>query len=168
MLQETIHNLADRIRKANVLIFNTGAGMSADSGIPTYRGEDGTWGRLEKEFNQPVTEIMTPQFIRENPLFMWKRFSTGMARSKQIQPHAGYYLLHNWTNRLRLPYFAVTSNVDRQFAQAGFAEERIYEVHGAGGFLQCTVPCWNRCGQCDYSVVSLRDRTKRRKITQMP
>lgn len=140
------------IQDSEVLFILSGAGMSADSGIPTYRGEGGTWGRVEKEFDRNVTEIMTPAFIAQNPLSMWKRFSKGWKKNLSINPHAGYYILQKWIRRHRQDYFVVTSNVDRQFATAGFDEDRIYEVHGAGGYLQCSVPCWDRVWQSDYSV----------------
>lgn len=139
-----LQSVAELLNQTDALIILTGAGMSADSGIPTYRGEDGSWGKLEKELNQNVTDIMTPEYIRNHPVFMWKRFSKGQSKNNTINPHPGYYLLLKWIHLYKWPYFVVTSNVDRQFATAGYKEEHIYEVHGAGGFLQCTVPCWDQ------------------------
>lgn len=149
---DILEKINDWLRTSDALVITSGAGMSADSGISTYRGEDGTWGRLEKEFNKGVTEIMTPQFIQEHPVFMWKRFSKGQARGRQIKPHRGYQILLHWIQRFQLDYFTVTSNVDGLFRKAGFEENNIYEVHGAGGFLQCTVPCWDQVWQSDYAV----------------
>lgn len=153
-MTKILQSVAELLTETDALIILAGAGMSADSGIPTYRGEDGSWGKLEKEMNRNVTDIMTPEFIQANPVFMWKRFSKGMEHTKHIKPHLGYHLLLKWINHFKWPYFVVTSNVDRQFAKAHYQEERIYEVHGSGGFLQCTVPCWDQVWQSDYSVYS--------------
>ncbi len=152
MQKEIIQQASAWLQEAEVLIILAGAGMSADSGIPTYRGEDGSWGKWEKDFNRHITDIMTPQFIQENPIYMWKRFSRGYDHVKNIQPHAGYYTLLDWIEKFQLAYFVLTSNVDGQFHKAGFEAARIYEVHGAGGFLQCTRPCWDKVWQSDYSV----------------
>ena len=56
-------------------------------------------------------------------------------------PHQGYAVLLGWMERFRLPSFVVTSNVDGQFQKAGFAPERVLEVHGSIHHLQCTAPC---------------------------
>ncbi|MDX2304414.1 MAG: Sir2 family NAD-dependent protein deacetylase [Microscillaceae bacterium] len=151
-MQHTLLKIKHLLLSSEVLILNTGAGMSADSGIPTYRGEGGSWGKVESEFNRNVTEIMTPQFILENPVMMWKRFCKGHHRLKETAPHDGYFILKNWLKSLELDHFVITSNVDRQFCEAGFDPELLYEVHGASGFLQCTLPCWDKVWQSDYSI----------------
>ncbi|MCU0447281.1 MAG: hypothetical protein MUE85_20490 [Microscillaceae bacterium] len=140
------------LQNAEVLLLLTGAGMSADSGIPTYRGEDGSWGRWEKEFNKHITELMTPQFIQENPVYMWKKFSRGLAHLKTVEPHLGYHILWQWIQKFDYQYFIITSNVDGQFQKAGFSPQQVYEVHGASGYLQCATPCWDKVWQEDYSI----------------
>jgi NAD-dependent SIR2 family protein deacetylase len=152
MNQNLLLQITEQLKQAEILLILTGAGMSADSGIPTYRGEDGTWGKWEKEFDKHITELMTPKFIAENPVFMWKRFSRGLAHLKTIEPHQGYRILLNWVQRFDYQYFIITSNVDGQFQKAGFSPSQVYEVHGASGYLQCTTPCWDKVWQEDYSI----------------
>jgi NAD-dependent SIR2 family protein deacetylase len=147
-----LKEIKEVFEESEILILNTGAGMSADSGIPTYRGEDGSWGRWEKEFDKHITELMTPKFIADNPVYMWQRFSRGLAYLQNIQPHQGYYWILDWIKKYNWEYFAITSNVDGQLQKAGFSPEKVYEVHGANGYLQCTKPCWDRVWQQDYSI----------------
>ncbi|NJL13076.1 MAG: hypothetical protein HC913_08815 [Microscillaceae bacterium] len=119
-------------------------------GYSDLQGENGTWGRVAAEFNLPVTDIMTPAFIAQNPVAMWQRFSRGQAQLRHVFPHEGYAILREWA--VRKDYFVITSNVDRQFVRAGFAENRLFEIHGAGGFLQCTTPCWPKVWAMDYAI----------------
>lgn len=147
-----IRQVQDYLSSAEVLLVFSGAGMSADSGLPVYRGENGSWGRFEKEFGKNITELMTPAFIRQYPVEMWKRFSRGLAHLKQVQPHEGYGILMKWIQNFGLEYFAVTSNVDGLFIKAGFDQERVYEIHGASGYLQCTIPCRPLVWQEDYAL----------------
>jgi NAD-dependent SIR2 family protein deacetylase len=149
--------ISEQLQQAEVLLILTGAGMSADSGIPTYRGADGTWGKWEKEFDKHITELMTPKFIAENPVFMWKRFSQGFAHLKAVEPHRGYHILLNWVQKFDYQHFIITSNVDGQFQKAGFSPLQVYEVHGASGYLQCTTPCWDKVWQEDYSIYANLD-----------
>lgn len=139
--QNTIKTLADWLSQAEVLMIHTGAGMSADSGLPVYRGENGAWGQLEGELKGDIRDIMTPQFIAENPIYMWKRFARGRKREHLYPPHQGYYILKEWITHFGLEYFCVTSNVDSMFQKAGFAENQILEIHGSGAYQQCTLPC---------------------------
>ncbi|MEO1652181.1 MAG: Sir2 family NAD-dependent protein deacetylase, partial [Bacteroidota bacterium] len=152
MEESSLQAIQELLSSSQALVILAGAGMSADSGIPTYRGENGTWGRIEKELNRNVVDIMTPQFIQENPLYMWKRFSQGYEHLKKVKPHRGYFILRKLIQFFELPSFVLTSNVDRLFVKAGFREDQVFEVHGAGGFLQCTVPCWEEVWQSDYSI----------------
>ena len=167
-MQDTLLKVSDLIQSSDTIIINTGAGMSADSGIPTYRGENGAWGKLESEFNQSVTDIMTPKYIQENPLKMWKRFSKGYHHLQSIQPHAGYFMLKSWVEKLSLDYFVVTSNVDGQFRKTGFDADKIFEVHGASGFLQCTTPCWDQVWASDYSIYHFVDDLNYQKLPKCP
>jgi len=140
-LEKLTKNILSILEKTEVLVITAGAGMSADSGIPTYRGENGTWGQLEGEWQIPIRELMTPQFINENPLYMWRRFAKGRLALQNVQPHQGFYILKKWIEEFNWKYFVLTSNVDEMFQKAGFDSGRVFEVHGSGKYLQCTLPC---------------------------
>jgi NAD-dependent SIR2 family protein deacetylase len=56
-------------------------------------------------------------------------------------PHEGFAVITKWIERKSAEYFVVTSNVDGQFQKAGYADDRIVEVHGSIHWLQCQTPC---------------------------
>lgn len=155
-----VQQIKQWLGQADVLLIHTGAGMSADSGLPVYRGENGAWGQLEGELQGDIREIMTPAFISENPLYMWRRFARGRKREHLYPPHKGYYILLDWIEYFQLDYFCVTSNVDSMFQKAGFAESQILEIHGSGRFQQCTIPChpeiWDNNPQFDPESLQLK------------
>lgn len=115
MQKDLLLKIVQHLLQTEVLIINTGAGMSADSGIPTYRGSHGSWGKVEKEFNKEVTEIMTPKFIDDHPVLMWKRFSKGYDSLKSIVPHAGYRILREWTKKMLPHHFQRRSTICLQW-----------------------------------------------------
>lgn len=139
--EDKIQEVVNLLKTTEVMFIHTGAGMSADSGLPVYRGKNGIWGQLEGELKGDIRNIMTPKFIQENPIYMWKRFARGRKREKLYPPHAGYHILLKWVKEFDLPHFAITSNVDSMFQKTGFGEEHILEVHGSGFYQQCTTPC---------------------------
>lgn len=164
--QDKIKKIVELLQNTEIIFIHTGAGMSADSGLPVYRGENGIWGQLEGELQGDIRNIMTPRFIKENPIYMWKRFARGRKREKFYPPHSGYYILLRWIQEFQLPYFAITSNVDSMFQKAGFAEDNILEIHGSGFYQQCTTPCtqdiWENKPQFDPENpnISLNDLPK--------
>ncbi|WP_051295838.1 SIR2 family NAD-dependent protein deacylase [Eisenibacter elegans] len=139
--QVLVQEAREYLAQAEVLLINTGAGMSADSGIPTYRGNNGLWGQLEGERQGDIRHLMTPAYILEHPLYMWRRFAKGYRRSLSIDPHEGFAWLKAYVEQRDLPHFCITSNVDGLFAKAGFDPIHIYEIHGSGAFWQCSRPC---------------------------
>lgn len=141
MNQVEIEQILSQLEQAEVMVITAGAGMSADSGIPTYRGENGAWGQLEGELQGEITNIMTPEFINQNAILMWRRFARGKQKAHLYKPHEGYHILKDWEERFSLDTFIVSSNVDGMFQKTGFTENQVFEVHGAGAFQQCTLPC---------------------------
>lgn len=124
------------------LILLTGAGMGVDSGLPTYRGKNGSYGQLTGERQGSIFEIMTPKYLEEHPVYMWERFFRRIREFRKIEPHRGFEVLKNWTQHyVRGNYFVLTSNIDSMFQKAGFAPEKIYELHGNIHQVQCARPC---------------------------
>jgi len=141
--------------EAEVLLLLTGAGMGADSGIPTYRGEGGTWGVVQDEWQKNITEIMNPDFIAQHPIYMWQRFAKRIEFFENVQPHKGYDLINKWIKAFSWKSFAVSSNIDGQLQKTQFDADKVLEVHGSIHYLQCSVPCrqeyWQEKILLDYS-----------------
>jgi NAD-dependent SIR2 family protein deacetylase len=162
MRQDDFAGAAEAIRTASTLVITSGAGMGVDSGLPDFRGERGFWNayppyrRLKLSFIQAAD----PQHFEDDPRFGWGFYGHRTELYRTTVPHAGFQLLKTWIERYRLDHFIVTSNVDGQFQKAGFAEDRILEVHGSIHHLQCTVPCshqtWLNRETFDIDLATMR------------
>jgi len=105
----------------NVLVL-TGAGMSAESGVPTFRdAQTGLWAKFRPE------ELATPEAFRQNPQTVWDWYEDRRKRVRNVKPHAGHSALVEMEQ-----YFAsfllVTQNVDSLHQQAGSGD--VVELHG--------------------------------------
>lgn len=125
------------ISNADAIAIFAGAGMSVDSGLDSFRGNNGLWTAsipIEGvEYN--YLDLMTHQAFDENPIDAWKFIIRLKEKFEQTNPHEGYYhLLELLRDK---DYFIVSSNIDDQFLKAGFDENKILEIHGSINFMQC-------------------------------
>jgi len=136
----TIKNIeaaASLISNAEAVLIYAGAGMSVDSGLEQYRGNDGLWTKhLDIEGHQiKYIDLMTHMAFDETPEKAWALAVSLMKKYEETVPHQGYnQLLELLKNK---DYFVMTSNCDNQFEKAGFDTKRIYECHGSLKYMQC-------------------------------
>ena len=136
---------AEVIREAEVFVITAGAGMGVDSGLPDFRGDHGFWkaypayARLGISF----TECANPRHFSDDPSFGWGFYGHRTNLYRDTVPHEGFHIIRRWIEQNNADYFVVTSNVDGQFQKAGYADDRILEVHGSIHWLQCQTPCCN-------------------------
>ena len=76
-----------RLKNASAVTVLTGAGISAESGVPTFRGKDGLWE------NNKVEELATPQALKDNPQLFWKFYNWRKKLIKEVKPNLGHYSL---------------------------------------------------------------------------
>ncbi|HTP52400.1 MAG TPA: Sir2 family NAD-dependent protein deacetylase [Anaeromyxobacteraceae bacterium] len=156
--------VAAALRSAAGLVVATGAGMGIDSGLPDFRGERGFWKAypMYERLGISFVDAANPERFEEDPEFGWGFYGHRLGLYRATEPHRGYALLRRWIERFRLPWFAVTSNVDGQFQKAGFDESRLVEVHGSIHHLQCTAPCsddiWENREEVEVDLGSMRAR----------
>lgn len=100
----------------------TGAGMSAESGIPTFRGADGLW----RNFN--AQQLATPEAFERDPMLVWEWYDWRRGLIAAAEPNAGHRALAG----MRI----VTQNVDGLHTRAGSTE--VIEIHGSIWQLRCT------------------------------
>ena len=142
-LEEKLALAAEWIRRASGMVVAAGAGMGIDSGLPDFRGDNGFWraypalGASGLHFE----DIASPRAFDERPSTAWGFYGHRLRLYRATQPHAGFGLLHQWSQRMAQGAFVFTSNVDGHFRQAGFAPARIYECHGSIHRLQCSANC---------------------------
>jgi NAD-dependent SIR2 family protein deacetylase len=138
---DALDHAVSLIKNADALIVLAGAGMSADSGIPVYRGANGYWSN-EIEMNGhrvPLSELNTHQAYIENYDSAWQFIIERVQLLNESKPHTGYYDLLSICNKK--PHFIVTTNIDSFFTKAGFLEENIVEMHGNVEYFQCMNLC---------------------------
>lgn len=134
---------ASVIREAEAFVITAGAGMGVDSGLPDFRGERGFWKAYPAYARLGISfaECATPQHFINDPHFAWGFYGHRTNLYRDAIPHDGFHILKKWIERNTADYFVVTSNVDGQFQKAGYAEDRISEVHGSIHWLQCQSRC---------------------------
>jgi NAD-dependent protein deacetylase/lipoamidase len=101
----------------------TGSGISADSGIPTFRGKDGYWRNLDPE------KLATPQAFRNDPQLVWRWYSERREKIANAQPNAAHLALVSLEQRAG-EFLLVTQNVDDLHRRAGTSPEKLVQVHG--------------------------------------
>ncbi|MCE7946920.1 MAG: NAD-dependent deacylase [Chloroflexi bacterium CFX4] len=124
---------ADVLRQAQRLVVLTGAGMSKESGIPTFRDAlEGMWAQFDPE------ELATPQAFQRNPRLVWEWYEARRLKVFEVQPHAGHYMLA--ALEARLPQVVVvTQNVDGLHKRAGSTD--VIELHGNITQHKCFANC---------------------------
>ena len=113
--------LIEELKNAKSIVFFTGAGISAESGIPTFRGKDGIWNKLRPE------ELANFNAFMRNPQMVWEWYSYRKSIVHQSKPNAGPLAIVEFEK-----YFdqvvVVTQNVDNLHRRAG--SKIVYELHG--------------------------------------
>ncbi len=109
------------IGESRYAIAFTGAGISADSGIPTFRGANGLWRRFRPE------ELATPEAFRRNPRLVWEWYAWRMGIIARARPNAAHLALAA-LERAGLLKAVITQNVDGLHQRAG--SRRVIELHG--------------------------------------
>jgi NAD-dependent deacetylase len=121
--------LLTRLKNASAVTVITGAGISAESGVPTFRGKDGLWE------NQNVEELATTQTLKNNPDLFWKFYNWRKKLINEVKPNLGHYALVDF-ERIYEDFVLVTQNVDNLHRVAG--NEKIVELHGNIFNTKCT------------------------------
>jgi NAD-dependent SIR2 family protein deacetylase len=143
MSEQALDRAARAIAPANALLIGAGAGMGVDSGLPDFRGKDGFWRAYPpyRRLGLDFVALANPRWFADDASLAWGFYGHRMGLYRQTIPHDGFSILARWAARMSHGAFVFTSNVDGQFQQAGFDPQRIVEVHGSFGGMQCTRDC---------------------------
>src|SRR5580692_12451428 len=104
--------VADWLRSARSVAVLTGAGISAESGIPTFRGPGGVWKTYRAE------ELATPEGFARDPKLVWEWYDCRRSVIAEAQPNAGHRALAEVERRVQR-FTLVTQNVDGLHDRAG-------------------------------------------------
>lgn len=169
-LAEKFKSAAEAIKRAKALVVTAGAGMGVDSGLPDFRGDKGFWNAypMYERLGINFVEAANPIHFAMDPAFGWGFYGHRANLYRDASPHAGFQILLEWASRYNLDYFVATSNVDGHFQRAGFAEDRVYEVHGSILYMQCLTPCRDAIWENDEIVEVDLDSMRARNIPRCP
>jgi NAD-dependent deacetylase len=117
----------------------TGAGISAESGIPTFRGPEGYWTVGSRNYHPQ--EMATNQMFREAPDEVWRWYLYRMNVCAGAEPNAGHFALVEMEKFMGDRFVLITQNVDGLHLRAGNTPERTYMIHGNVYQMRCAESC---------------------------
>jgi NAD-dependent deacetylase len=129
---DELSQAARRLREAKRVIALTGAGVSAESGVPTFRGPGGLWRQYRPE------DLATPEAFTRDPRLVWEWYAWRRDCIARLTPNAAHVALAALENRFA-DFLLATQNVDGLHAAAGSL--RMVELHGSLWRVRCL-----RCG----------------------
>ena len=127
----------------------TGAGVSAESGIPTFRGKDGYWRNLDP------AKLATPEAFRRDPQLVWEWYRERRNGIRRAQPNPAHVAITRLANECR-QFLLVTQNVDDLHVRAvhdgkSILPENLVQVHG--DIFR------TRCSRCDHAFLERTEDT---------
>ena len=125
----TILDVRNRIQEARSVTVLTGAGISADSGVPTFRGADGLWENFRPE------ELASPDAFARDPKLVWEWYNWRRELLATKRPNAAHEALVQLEKQLP-DFWVITQNVDGLHAMAG--TQCLSEIHGNIWKIRCT------------------------------
>lgn len=135
--------LLERLNSAYSICFLTGAGISAASGVPTFRGSDGLWKKFRPE------ELANFEVFSKNPELVWEWYNWRRELIRNVRPNLAHYALVDF-ERVFSEFAIITQNVDDLHRKAGSV--KIIELHG--NIMR------NKCAECSRPVSNNIDFSK--------
>ena len=141
-MNKNINEAAHLIKNANYVTAFTGAGISVDSGIPPFRGENGLWNKV----NPLYFEI---EFFKKKPLQSWIKIKEVFYENlMRAEPNTAHYILAKWSESGFIQSI-ITQNIDHLHQQAG--SKTVRELHGT--YKQMV--CMNCSTEFSHTIINL-------------
>ena len=121
--------ISDRLKEAKKIVFVTGAGISQESGIPTFRGKDGLWRKYD-----PM-KLATIDTFYEDPKLVWEWYEERRHNILAANPNPGHAAIAELEKYKQV--YVLTQNIDGLHQRAGSTQ--VYELHGSIITIKCTV-----------------------------
>jgi NAD-dependent deacetylase len=122
---------ANLLRQADRVAVLTGAGVSAESGVATFRGTDGLWE------GHDILDVATPTGFARNPELVWRFYNQRRSSLRSVAPNPGHRALAEMEQRWSSERFTlITQNIDGLHQAAG--SRRVLELHGRLSRVRCT------------------------------
>jgi NAD-dependent deacetylase len=144
-MDQVIARVAQAIKQAERILLITGAGLSADSGLPTYRGLGGLYNGHTAE-GLPIEAALSGSMLQRDPALCWKYLAELGRACLGAQANAGHYAIAELQRR-KPQCWLLTQNIDGYHRAAGSPMERVIEIHGELAPLYC-----QSCGAVDAEL----------------
>ncbi|MCG8421552.1 MAG: RNA polymerase subunit sigma [Proteobacteria bacterium] len=139
-MEQRLQGLLDQARqKDGLIVVLSGAGISAESGIPTFRGKDGYWTVGSVEYHPE--ELATYAAFQRIPEAVWQWYLYRRTVCNRAQPNPAHQALVALEKAIGDRFRLITQNVDGLHMRAGNSVERTYQVHGNIDFMRCAREC---------------------------
>jgi NAD-dependent deacetylase len=129
-LDDELKRAADALRAASRVCVLTGAGVSAESGVPTFRASDGLWE------GHRIEDVASPMGFERDPRLVWDFYNARRANVRTVRPNPGHDALVRLEARFGTRFTLVTQNVDGLHRVAG--TKNLLEIHGSLYRTRCT------------------------------
>lgn len=163
-LEAAFDHTARLLADARSILFITGAGVSADSGLPTYRGIGGLYEDADTDEGLPIEEVLSGPMLARRPELVWRHIASIEAVCRGVQPNRAHQVIAQLERR-RERVVTLTQNVDGLHGAAG--AEQVIEIHGNIHTLRCTGCDRTRAVQ-DYAGLALPPRCGRCAAVERP
>ena len=128
-VEEAICTVKEALAGAQSVVVLTGAGISAESGVPTFRGQGGLWRQFR------ATDLATPEAFAKDPKLVWEFYNWRRELLNPLRPNPAHLALAQLESHLS-HFVLVTQNIDGLHLQAGSRE--VLELHGNIWWVRCT------------------------------
>jgi NAD-dependent deacetylase len=143
----TVERIVERLQRCRSILFITGAGLSADSGLPTYRGVGGLYNSGETEEGLAIEEMLSGAMFIQQPEWTWKYLRQVENACRGATFNRGHTVLAEMERRFPRVW-TLTQNVDGFHRAAG--SRNVIDIHGDLRMIRCT-SCPHRVTVEDYS-----------------
>jgi NAD-dependent deacetylase len=150
-LDQAFDEIAELCARARRILFITGAGISADSGLPTYRGIGGLYNRQLTDEGLTIEDALSGEMMALRPAITWKYLAQIEAACRGVRPNAAHEAIA-WLEASRGGVTVLTQNIDGLHRAAGSRD--LIEIHGTLHRLVCT-GCGRRQDVPDFRALSL-------------
>ena len=135
-LKKILQDFAQSSKRITIL---TGAGISAESDIPTFRGPEGYWTIGSKAYHPQ--EMATYSMFMQKPHEVWKWYLHRIGVCIKAQPNPGHLALVEMEKLFQNRFTLITQNVDNLHLRAGNSLKNTFQIHGNIFFMRCAYEC---------------------------
>jgi len=169
-IEQKLEAIATELQQAKRVLFITGAGISADSGLPTYRGVGGLYNTETTEEGYPIEQCLSASMFRVRPDITWKYMLRIGEAVIQCQPNPAHKIIAQWEKDFAKrggKVVVFTQNIDGYHRLAG--SENVLEIHGTLEELCCTKCTWETSLDLQANNrLSLEERLKEYSQASIP